>query len=1199
MEAVSYRYGEEEAQRRRSTMVAETVETRGDGLRPTTLKSPPKKRLFRRSFRKKKKREESSSHSTSSLSGSSASRRNSPTLTVSSPQIDSSEQSIATSTVTLGTSTKQEEAETVTPAPFYPFGFRKRKNTLKDRANAAFENPTAMASSRFGRYRKLVSAPISPRSTQSRRSNSMITSTRAADLFGQISAVTSVHAAGGASSPQKVFDDDDDGEEEVPIQTKLPILSCGCWDLTEPPSVKVSSRSVVDDNTTISMIDDSSRIAMVDNETSSFDSDDREEIEREINLAIDEESAKSAQPVSQEIKGQNQDEKEMCSDTSAIDVLATEPNEVEMSTQSDLKSTSGGEALFQEAFTFSSADEEVLFEDAGKGPKTSQQEEGQETREALEAASRGVPHGDIREEAMSQERQHCRHSSLAQDNVESVTSSREDEELPESTDSFVDISDEAGVIAQPRLESTRIELSEPPPEVGENEHLKSVSPSTSPPKTTPDFDSDAKKPTIEQETELDKLKKTGGTSIHASAQAVNDGNSRPGNGRLSDRRPPLWKNTELKDKPLESGTVQNDSLTLAGSSSLIVEIRAPGEDASSELTPDDFTDGGGTRSLSVEASASIVHFRESRKARFIRLISTSSATALEANVAMETQPCRQSLLAAPRVQNLVNGIETRRVFVKKTYAAEHIQCNWRRFAARRKFQIQKWAVSRIQHSVHRHLQKLTEAVTVFQAFSRRKLVLEKNKRKLHGAVSIQCAWRRSVAMFLLSAARRASTTIQANARSRKARSDYLLLTFGALSLQLKVKYYLRRKHDEQRRASIVFIQSIARMHRCRTKYTEVRQHAIALQAFTRCRHSHKRYLSLKHAAVVVQSSLRHRLVANFRDTRRSAIVIQSAARAYLGRESYIRVKQVVVTVQTFMRGSYCLQNFRSLRNATIATQAWVRTQIHRRRFLLLIQAIVVLQASTRRSWVTKIGEARRAAVYIQSAARMSTTRGSFRCLRQKAVTMQAYVRRHRLRQHFVTLKSATIVVQALLRGDMYRRRYLSLRSEATTIQSCVRRLFVVKLSKLRRSAILIQSAFRRHLCRERYNTLRHHVVGIQSFVRGQYGRQHYLALGRAAVTCQTRIRGFVHRMQYGSVKNAVVTLQACKRRSKVLNFCYARRAVISIQAIMRKYVWNACYRALRQHVIELQGYLRERPIDAFATQTDAQLQLIKAASKAT
>ncbi|KAM3620124.1 uncharacterized protein V6R79_018615 [Siganus canaliculatus] len=529
----------------------------------------------------------------------------------------------------------------------------------------------------------------------------------------------------------------------------------------------------------------------------------------------------------------------------------------------------------------------------------------------------------------------------------------------------------------------------------------------------------------------------------------------------------------------------------------------------------------------------------------------------------------------------------------ETRAARVIQGAWRKYRLKKDLQL---------------YQERSAAAVKIQVAVRSFLSRRRALRQSRAAVVIQSVWRGYAARNRL--------RMEKDAHLRAVRHEAATVIQAQWRMFSALRSYQRLKYNA------VVVQAQWRMKRAACAYGRICWAAAVIQTRVRAwavaRKERERYLSLRSAAVKIQSGYRRWKAKKMEEQNRAATVIQEVFKKWYQAKVAEKVA-AAVRIQSWYRMQRHLHQFRKIRSSAVLIQALYRGRVQRQRFQTLKlqqRAAVVIQSAFRRHSVRKkAAEMTRAAVVIQRHFRAAVARDQQRLvfvrMRCAAITIQAAYRGSVVRENLKKQHKAATVIQAAFRKHTAQRRYGLLRKAAAFLQQKYRALILARktkedydalrmavltiqanwrgradrkrLERWHRCAALIQAHYRRHKAQAEYSSKKEAAVVLQrhyrAFTAGKETREAYLQKRAACVTIQAAFRGMMVRKEFMKKHQAATVIQASVRmllhRKRYL---LLQSAAIIVQSRYRALV--ACraqqedYRALKQATVKIQAVYR-------------------------
>ncbi|XP_073700281.1 abnormal spindle-like microcephaly-associated protein [Garra rufa] len=512
------------------------------------------------------------------------------------------------------------------------------------------------------------------------------------------------------------------------------------------------------------------------------------------------------------------------------------------------------------------------------------------------------------------------------------------------------------------------------------------------------------------------------------------------------------------------------------------------------------------------------------------------------------------------LQAAFRGWKVRRSVAQRHQAALRIQTAFRRFMAQR------------------HYLRLKRSAIVLQKRFRAKLLGDKLQQEYMAlklaSVTIQAIWRGRAERRKISQLHRFARVIQSNYRRYAARTRFLEIKQAAVVIQRRYRAFrngqkVYAEYTEIKRAAIV-LQSAYRGKRARQELQKKNKAATLIQSVIRAHRCRKRFLALKHAAVVIQQ--RHRAFTLGR----------------LERNHYVYLRQAAITLQAVYRGSRVRENLKREHQAATIIQAQLRMYKVRTAFLAAKCAAIIIQRRYRAYRVGKCMQAtylqmKNATVVLQSAFRGMKVRSYLRKFHKAATVIQAHFRGHSQLKKYQRQQWAASVLQQRFRAMMTKnavmKQYaaiklaaISIKTAAICIQSAFRGMMVRKqIAERHKSAKVIQKTYRAYKERCDYLTLRNATICIQqqyrAIVSARQQRKRYCSLRAAAITLQSKYRGMRVRKEIDRQNKAATVIQAMYKMYRTrVRFQAMKLAALVIQ---RQYRCHLLRKEARKNFLKL------------------------------
>ncbi|XP_059177929.1 abnormal spindle-like microcephaly-associated protein homolog isoform X2 [Physella acuta] len=554
--------------------------------------------------------------------------------------------------------------------------------------------------------------------------------------------------------------------------------------------------------------------------------------------------------------------------------------------------------------------------------------------------------------------------------------------------------------------------------------------------------------------------------------------------------------------------------------------------------------------------------------------------------------------AAILIQSILKSWILARLFEKKKKAAVVVQKTWRRCLAEREL-------------VRLRRERTVRAAVVVQSVVRCVAQRQAFIRQKNAVVVLQKHWRKHQALKLfaqLQQARdnRAAVIVQSVVRAVRGRKMYLRKKSAATVLQKHwrrclAQRQLRELQLERRAKSAVIVQSVLQAGIQRRKFLLKRsavvvlqkhwrsvlaerelaglklsrhtQAVLVLQKVWRGRMMQRRFISLRKAAVVIQSFWRMLLakteMERLKLVRREqcAILIQKSFRAYKCQKEYHKYKSAVITLQNYWRVKQSKRKLKTLKlekmeRAAVKIQKHVRGMKARRQYLQVRASTVQIQRYWRQAQrERKLRQEKMltAVVTLQKYSRGWRCRKRFSCLKKSALVLQSHWKMVQARRLMLVLQSqrqnkCAVLIQKTWKGFTCLKRFNKMKDAAITLQSCWR-MYTQRQSytRVREATLIIQSWHRANVlakhCRSEFIGQRKAAVSIQSWWRSRYQRQEFFKTRQAVLVLQAGYRRFTCRQKYLAQQLEALTLQ---KRCENLAGKQLKQATILVQRRWRE-----------------------------------------------
>ncbi|XP_069497625.1 abnormal spindle-like microcephaly-associated protein isoform X2 [Ambystoma mexicanum] len=597
-----------------------------------------------------------------------------------------------------------------------------------------------------------------------------------------------------------------------------------------------------------------------------------------------------------------------------------------------------------------------------------------------------------------------------------------------------------------------------------------------------------------------------------------------------------------------------------------------------------------------------------------------------------------------RYRELILSRRQRQEYLALRKAVIFVQAARRGSKVRREIEEMHQAAITIQSTFRMHqilvkYKAIHMSASIIQRYHRaqltRKTELENFLTVRKSAVKIQAAYRGMKVRQTIKGMHEAATGVQSLFRMHRQRVYYKRLCKAASTLQQR--YRAKCAKDEQRqqyaqlRKAAVCFQASFRGMQLRKRLQEMHRAASIIQRRFKAYSEHRRYVTLRAAAIVCQrrhrtSSVARRKRQEFLSLRKAAVQLQSAYRGLQVRRMVQQMQLAATTIQSSYRMHRLRHQYQAREAACGTIQAFYRSYItgkrERAKYLLICKAVVVIQSFFRGMQVRRnVKRLHTAATAIQSIYRMHKQRVCYQrmhwavgvieqryqankardsevhhwkvinkatiCIQtafrakqarqlakesEAACCIQSVFKMYSARKKYVEKKMAALVIQSTFRGFKMRARYKTMVLSATVIQRWYRACHTRHLQRnqyclLNKSAIAVQSAT---LAKNKQAATR-----IQAFLRMKVHRRKFLQLREAALTIQTAYRMYRAQKQYRMYRAAAVLLQtqyrsqlAMKRQREV--FLRTLSNIISAQSVVRRFIAQKRLQKIKSAAITIQ-----------------------------
>ncbi|XP_067086593.1 abnormal spindle-like microcephaly-associated protein [Osmerus mordax] len=484
--------------------------------------------------------------------------------------------------------------------------------------------------------------------------------------------------------------------------------------------------------------------------------------------------------------------------------------------------------------------------------------------------------------------------------------------------------------------------------------------------------------------------------------------------------------------------------------------------------------------------------------------------------------------------------------------------------------------------VRSQVAKMHRAATVIQANYRMKKQQDAFRRQRWAVGILQQRFRaqrlRHVQVEKYLQIRSAVTCIQASFRGMQARR-LATRAKAARKIQAFLQMSVRRRRFLKERTATVVIQSAFRRHRARARYIAMQASIVTVQRWYRsCRLGRKvrlDYMTVRGAAVTLQSAVRGTLARRLANRERAAVKVQSVLRMAAQRSRYLKMWSSTVTLQSHCRRWAARRRFQRCRLAALTLQRsyrGLRAQREQRSvYLKTLRDVQKLQARVRGHIAfRRYQRIKKSTVTIQAFYRGMVDRQRLRQQRTSVALIQEHYRAHLLRQRerakYLAVKRSAVLIQSWFRGKQARSKLVEKRAAVATVHRCIQtNLLRKRFLTVRHSALVLQRRWRETVKaqEDRQNFLRKKAsaVTIQAAWRGHRERQSLLVVQKAALCIQSVYRGWIQRRAYQRQRGAAVVLQTRFRAAQLArrereDFSRVRQSTVTLQRYWRSCMGN-------------------------------------------
>jgi hypothetical protein len=528
-------------------------------------------------------------------------------------------------------------------------------------------------------------------------------------------------------------------------------------------------------------------------------------------------------------------------------------------------------------------------------------------------------------------------------------------------------------------------------------------------------------------------------------------------------------------------------------------------------------------------------------------------------------------------------------YIRMRFDTIKLQSLWRRFGAQSRRRNAMSAVVTCQRISRGHIQRrldqiLRLAALVIQRQARRRYAMKMLSTSQDAVAKIQSLWRtrrlekeRCFLTLTSAAARCIQRKWRAHLRRRLGAALALSMKRSRASITLQ-----RMWRGHQIRSvflcysrSILYIQSWRRGVTARMAYTRSISSASRIQSLARGSVIRQRYRIRQSKVLDLQRVWRGSLVRMRHDIRQVVVTIQRTWRMYHHRSIYVSLRSAAITIQTFARKQEALALVALIitarMKAATSIQAVWRNWSAKGAYLNQVDRIRVIQKLVRG--------------YICRRRYRETQELTGKLRHDAAVTLQRNFRAVFSRCRVLRI-SSSVTIQACWRGSSAREYYIQARVAALSIQSLSRRVSAVRAySRKRDSCVKVQAAIRRRSSFVRFHGVRSAVTRIQTIWRSSICRSTFEAARTSAIVIQAFTRGVLVRRSRRRMLLASERIQSVWRGRSIrradLNFRInssnaSNQRAFKIQWTWRMYRHKSEYVSLRSALITIQTFARKQ-----------------------
>ncbi|XP_075384796.1 abnormal spindle-like microcephaly-associated protein isoform X2 [Tenrec ecaudatus] len=318
----------------------------------------------------------------------------------------------------------------------------------------------------------------------------------------------------------------------------------------------------------------------------------------------------------------------------------------------------------------------------------------------------------------------------------------------------------------------------------------------------------------------------------------------------------------------------------------------------------------------------------------------------------------------------------------------------------------------------------------------------------------------------------------------------------------------------------------------------------------------------------------------------AASVIQAGWRRYSTRNRFLKLKYYSIILQSRIRMIIAVTSYKRHLGAAVVIQrhwrAYFRRKQDQQRYKMLKSSARIIQFMFRRWKRRKMQLQTKAAIILQRAFREWQVRRRVE-EEKSAIAIQSWYRMHKERRKYTQVRSCVVFIQARVRCFQAQKLYKRKRASILTIQKYYRAYVKGKLERAqylqkRAAVVLLQTAFRRMKTRHLHRWLLA-TCGLRLYWRMRQEKLKFVDLKKAVIKLQAHIRKHQQLQKYKKLRKAALIIQARFRayiaaRKGLASYQRTRAAVIVLQSACRAMQAQKKFVHLRTSAIKIQSYYR-------------------------